>query len=84
LIRRIMITLPPKRSRRKPKAAPVTMPKVIVEARDPRRIRREPALATRIVDHGKVPELSEDELRQREAAADQLWQEIKRAVAQQS
>jgi len=61
------------------------MPKVpvIVEVRDPRRIKRKTGPATRIVDHGKVAELSEAETEQRHNAADRLWQELKQAVAEQ-
>jgi hypothetical protein len=43
---------------------------VIVEARDPRRIKRTSALATGVADHGKVEDVSEDERRQRGEAAD--------------
>jgi hypothetical protein len=71
-----------KRTKRKPKAAPADTPKtpVIVEARDPRRVKRKQALATCIVDHSQ-PDLSEDEHHQRDDAADRLWQEIERRVA---
>jgi len=76
-----LYALPPRRSgRRKAKAAAMPTAPVIVDARDPRRIRRSPVTATRIVAHGKVPELTEYEMRRRSEAANRLWQEIKRAV----
>jgi hypothetical protein len=53
---------------------------MIVEARDPHRIRRKPALPTRIVDHG-APDAPDYEQHQRGEAADALFQEIKRRVA---
>ncbi|HTW73892.1 MAG TPA: hypothetical protein VMD56_03100 [Steroidobacteraceae bacterium] len=79
----IVIALPPKRTRR-PKAKPADMPKapVIVEARDPQRIKREPALTRRVVDQ-RTNDIPDEEHHERGEAADRLWQEIKRAVAKQ-
>jgi hypothetical protein len=69
----IVYALPPKRTRRK-KAAPADMKvPVMVEARDSRRIKRKPALATRIVDHS-TPDMPDDKHHQRGEAADRLWQ----------
>jgi hypothetical protein len=68
----IVYAQPPKRTRR-PKAQPADMPKlpVIVEAQDPRRIKREPKLATRIVDR-RAADIPEDGHHQRGDAADAL------------
>ena len=67
----IVIAQPPERAARR-KVATAAMPKaVIAEARDPRRIRRKPALATRIVTDATAE--SEDEHYQRGDAADRLW-----------
>ena len=78
----IVIAHAPKRStRRKAKAAAMPKALVIVEARDPRRIKRKKP-ARSVVDHGKGADLTEDEMRQHGEAADRLWQEIKRAVAE--
>jgi hypothetical protein len=68
----IVTALPPKRNRAKPKAAAVPKAPVIVEARDPRRIRRKPAVATRVVDHRKGVDVSEEDQR-RAGEADRLW-----------
>jgi hypothetical protein len=69
----------------RPVAKPADMPKlpVIVEARDPRRIKRQPALARRIVDNS-TPDFAEDDQHQRGAAADRPWQAMVETVQQQS
>jgi hypothetical protein len=81
ITKRIVCALPPKQHRR-PKAKAADMPKmpVIVEARDPRRIRRTPKLAAPIVDHS-APDMAENDQHQRGDAADALFAEIKRRVA---
>jgi hypothetical protein len=78
----IVYALPPKRSRHKKKAAPADMPKCRSSSRrrDLRRIKRKPALTTRIIDRG-APDILEDEQQGCGEAADRLWQEIKRRVA---
>ena len=77
----IVYALPPKRIRR-PKAKPAAVSKapVIVEARDPRRIKREPALTRSVVDH-RPSDIPDDEHHARGDAADRLWREMKLRVA---
>jgi hypothetical protein len=76
----IVYALPSKRSRRK-KAAPADVPKapLIAEARDSRRIKRQPKLTRTIVDNS-TPDIPEQQ--RRGEAADRLFQEIKRRVAE--
>jgi hypothetical protein len=52
---------------------------VIVEAQDPRRIKRQPKLARAVVDN-RAPDTEDDEQHQRGEAADRLWQEMVRAA----
>ena len=73
----IVIALPPRRTRRKAKAAAIAKASVIVEARNPRKIKPKPAPATRIVG-SSMPD--RDEQQRRGEAADRLFQEIVRAV----
>ena len=55
----------------------------IVIAKPPRRIGREPVALARIVVGAETDTTTEDEHRKAGEAADRLWQEIKRRVAEQ-